>query len=208
MDGFSGDLKTQGIPAEEIDVPVLRALYRDNRELFKQIELPLISCKYTKTLPSELLARVVCDKEFQHKILALQDNEYNLFIRCLQTAKKHGANLVTAADMLVNGLKNPQFSELITECLKEQDGLNIDNLNILLNQEENYFEIKTVVQLNNYQAVKNLKCKKILQNPGNEKLWPDPLKKMPAEERVKFAQCEKEFGISLSQAKLLCQKYG
>ncbi|MEE6207898.1 MAG: hypothetical protein VZR95_07590 [Alphaproteobacteria bacterium] len=197
----------KGIPAEDIDVDLMRKLYLENKELFQQIELPLITKKYTQTLPSDIIARVACDQKFQQKLLALNEDEYNLFIKCLKTAQSHGANLVTAADKLVTGIKNPQFSELIADCI-QNGSPNTETLNILLNQEENYFGIKTVTQMNNYPAIKKLLCNKILQNPEDETSLTEPLMRISPEDRVKFAQTEKEFGISLSQAKLLCQKYG
>ena len=203
----NGKKMVQGIPAEDIDVELMQKLYLENRELFQQIKLLLINKKYTKILPTDIIARIACDRKFQQKILALNDAEYNLFIKCLKTTQSRGDNLVTASDKLVNGILNSQFSELVADCIKS-GSTDVETLNILLNQEENYFGIKTVTQMNNYPAIKNLFCNKILHNPEDETSLTEPLMRMSPEDRVKFAQIEKEFGISLSQAKLLCQKYG
>ena len=106
----NGKKMVQGIPAEDIDVELMQKLYLENRELFQQIKLLLINKKYTKILPTDIIARIACDRKFQQKILALNDAEYNLFIKCLKTTQSRGDNLVTASDKLVNSIINSQFS--------------------------------------------------------------------------------------------------
>ena len=105
-------------------------------------------------------------------------------------------------------MNNSQFNQLSETVLKNTNTDILKSYFNIINQEQNYFGIESIEQLENYEQIKNDVCSSILNNPENIEGLTEHIKSLSSLDRVKFATIEKNFGISLNQAKLLCQKYG
>jgi len=197
-------------PQTNIDqsgLALVKKLYAENENIFKTLNRFLLQPKYTENFSFHQISRIACDKAFQDRLLSLDDTRYKLFTECRKIATTHEENWITSTNTILNGLLNPRFAELVQNATNTYDA-DLAKLKVVLNSDDNYFGINTTEQLNNYHKIKKSVCDQILIEPENEKGLTDTLKRMSPLDRIKFARCEQEYGISLSQAKLLCQKYG
>ncbi len=184
-----------------------KKLYDINNELLKTINFEILSDKFISKLSFEELSRIVCDRKFQDTLINLDDNKYALFFKLKDTFLTPD-NWITGSNMIVKALNNPNFSELSDSVLQSNNSELFKNYFNLINQDQNYFGIESIEQLRNYEKIKNNVCNALLDNPENTEGLSEYIKNLSTLDRVKFATIEKNYGISLSQAKLLCQKYG
>ena len=186
---------------------IFEKLYTINTRLLETIDFEILSDKFISTLSFEELSRIVCDKNFQRTLIELDDNKYALFSK-LKCTLLTNDNWITGSNTIVKALNNQEFSELSDSVLQSNNDELLKNYFNLINQDQNYFKIVKLEQLKNYEEIKNSVCNEILDNPENTEWLSEYIKKLSILDRVKFATIEKNYGISLSQAKLLCQKYG
>lgn len=186
---------------------IFEKLYTINTRLLETIDFEILSDKFISTLSFEELSRIVCDKNFQRTLIELDDNKYALFSK-LKCTLLTNDNWITGSNTIVKALNNQEFSELSDSVLQSNNDELLKNYFNLINQDQNYFKIVKLEQLKNYEEIKNSVCNEILDNPENTEGLSEYIKKLSILDRVKFATIEKNYGISLSQAKLLCQKYG
>lgn len=186
---------------------IFKKLYAINSELLDTINFEILGDKFISKLSFEELSRIVCDKKFQDTLIDLDDNKYNLFFK-LKDSFLTNDNWITGSNMIIKALNNPNFSELSDSVLQSNSSEILKNYFNLINQDQNYFGIESIEQLQNFEKIRSNVCTAILDNPENIEGLSEHIKKMSTLDRVKFARIEKNYGISLSQAKLLCQKYG
>lgn len=186
---------------------IFKKLYAINNELLETINFEILSDKFISKLSFEELSRIVCDKKFQDTLINLDDNKYALFFKLKDTFLTPD-NWITGSNMIVKALNNPNFSELSDSVLQSNNSELLKNYFNLINQDQNYFGIESIEQLKNYEEIKSNVCNAILDNPENTEGLSEHIKNLSTLDRVKFATIEKNYGISLSQTKLLCQKYG
>lgn len=185
----------------------IKQLYTINEDIFETLNQSLLQPKYTENFSFVQFSRIACDKDFQDKLLSLDDNRYQLFVACCKIASARGENWASSTNAIVDGMLNPQFSELVQNAANGSCS-DLETLNVVLASDDNYFGIRSLEQVKDYHHIKNSVCRQILTAPEKDENLTDALKNMSPLDRVKFVRCEQEYGISLSQAKLLCQKYG
>lgn len=185
---------------------IFRQLYDMNIDLLDTINFKILSNKFIDKLSFEEISRIVCDKKFQEILINLDDNQYTLFFKLKETFLTPD-NWITGSNMIVKVFNNPNYTELSNTILQSNNKELLKNYFNLINQGQNYFEIKSIEQLKNYEQIKNNVCNAILKNPENTEGLSEHLQTLSPLDRLKFATIEKNYGISLSQAKLLCQKY-
>ena len=184
-----------------------KKLFDQNTNLLETINFEILSDKFISKLTFEELSRIVCDKKFQDTLINLDDNQYALFFKLKETFLTK-ENWITGSNIIVKALNDPNFSELSASIsLTARTDILKSYFNVI-NQEQNYFGIKSIEQLENYEQIRNNVCNSILNNPENIQGLTEHIQSLSELDRVKFATIEKNFGISLTQAKLLCQKYG
>lgn len=184
-----------------------KKLFDQNTNLLETINFEILSDKFISKLTFEELSRIVCDKKFQDTLINLDDNQYALFFKLKETFLTKD-NWITGSNIIVKALNDPNFSELSASIsLTARTDILKSYFNVI-NQEQNYFGIKSIEQLENYEQIRNNVCNSILNNPENIQGLTEHIQSLSELDRVKFATIEKNFGISLTQAKLLCQKYG
>lgn len=186
---------------------IFKKLYVINSELLDTISFEILSDKFISNLSFEELSRIVCDRKFQDALINLDNIKYNLFFK-LKDSFLTNNNWITGSNMIIKALNNPNFSKLSHNVLQSNSSEILKNYFNLINQDQNYFGIESIEQLKNYEEIKNNVCNAILDNPENIEGLSEHIKNLSTLDRVKFATIEKNYGISLSQAKLLCQKYG
>lgn len=185
---------------------ILEKLYAQNNDLLTTINFKILSGKFTASLTFEELSRIVCDPRFQENIINLNDDRYNLFLK-LKEFFLSNKNWITGCNLIVKVLNNSQYSELSSAVSERASKQTLKNYFSFINQDKNYFGITTIEQLENFEQLRGDVCDAILRNPENAENLSNLLEEMSTQDRLKFAIIEKNFGISLSQAKLLCQKY-
>ena len=186
---------------------IFKRLYAINNKLLDTINFDILSDKFILKLSFEELSRIACDKKIQDILINLDDNKCDLLFK-LKESFLTNDNWITGMNMIVKALNNPNFSQISESVLKSNNYELLKNYFNLINQDQNYFEIENLEQLKNYEEIKNNICNAILDNPENVDGLSEYIKKLSTLDRIKFATIEKNYGISLSQAKLLCQKYG
>lgn len=186
---------------------IFKKLFDQNTDLLETINFEILSDRFISKLTFEELSRIVCDKKFQDTFINLDDNQYALFFKLKETFLTK-ENWITGSNIIVKALNDPNFSELSASIsLTARTDILKSYFNVI-NQEQNYFGIKSIEQLENYEQIRNNVCNSILNNPENIQGLTEHIQSLSELDRVKFATIEKHFGISLTQAKLLCQKYG
>lgn len=186
---------------------IFKRLYAKNANLLETINFEILNDKFIAKLSFEELSRVVCDKNFQDSLVKLDDSKFALLFE-LKKSFLNNDNWITGTNTIVKALSNPNFSELSGNVQQSNNSDLLKNYFNLINQDQNYFGIESVEQLQDYEFIKNNICNAILENSENTEGLSEHLQNMSAVDRVKFAIIERNYGISLSQAKLLCQKYG
>ncbi len=184
-----------------------KKLFDQNTDLLETINFEILSDKFISKLTFEELSRIVCDKKFQDTLINLDDNQYALFFKLKETFLTKD-NWITGSNIIVKALNSSDFSELSASISSTTRTDILKNYFNVINQEQNYFGIKSIEQLENYDQIRNNVCTSILNNPENIQGLTEHIQSLSELDRVKFATIEKNFGISLTQAKLLCQKYG
>lgn len=186
---------------------IFKKLFDQNTDLLETINFGILSDRFISKLTFEELSRIICDKKFQDTLINLDDNQYALFFKLKETFLTK-ENWITGSNIIVKALNDPNFSELSASIsLTARTDILKSYFNVI-NQEQNYFGIKSIEQLENYEQIRNNVCNSILNNPENIQGLTEHIQSLSELDRVKFATIEKNFGISLTQAKLLCQKYG
>lgn len=186
---------------------ILQELMARNQNLLSTINFGILDDKFTINLTIEELSRITGDMDFQQKLIDLSDEQLATFFTLKGNVLNDG-NWITGSNLIVKALKDPKFKDVTDSIMGTKDVRVLQNYYDLINQDQNYFGITTIEQLRDYQRIKNDMCSAIIEEPGNETNLTESIKSMSAVDRVKFAKVEKAFGISLVQAKLLCQKYG
>lgn len=186
---------------------IFKQMYYMNSDLLKTINFEILSDKFISKLTFEELSRIVCDKKFQETLINLDDKQYVLFFKLKDTFLTKD-NWITGSNTIIKALNNSQFNQLSENVLKNTNTNILKSYFNIINQEQNYFRIEGIEQLENYEQIKNDVCSSILNNPEEIEGLTEHIKSLSSLDRVKFATIEKNFGISLNQAKLLCQKYG
>ena len=192
---------------DKIGKKIFEELYVKNEDVLETIDFQILTPRYTQHLSIQQIACISCDKEFQAKLLALDENRYKLFLTCNDITMSNNSNWITSTNSIINALQDTKFSEITDSLIESGDLSDLETYMHIVNSDENYFDIRTAEQLKMYQEIKSQVCESIIANPENEGGLTDTIQKMPAIDRVKFARLEQTYGISLSQAKLLCQKY-
>lgn len=181
-------------------------LYKKNNDLFDTIDFAILDTKYTSKFTTNELLRITCDKKIQNSLINLDNNQYELFFKLKDNFLDEN-NWITGTNAILKAFNNNEFSILINDVAMNNNPSVLASYYALINQDRNYFGITTIEQLKNFEQIREDVCDSIIASPENTDLLPDVLKDMSSIDRYKFAIIEKNYGISLSQAKLLCQKY-
>jgi len=183
-------------------------LREQNDEILDTIDFRILDSQYTSQFTFEELERIVCDKAIQETLINLDSNSYKVLMQLKENILIN-SNWIEGFNILLKGLSEPILQQIANEIVEK--GIDERTLRLyfeLIVQGENYFDIKTLQSLENFAEIRNNICDNILEFPDNEENMTPELRKMSLVDRTKFALIEKNYGISLFQAKLLCQKYG
>ena len=143
---------------------IFKQMYYMNSDLLKTINFEILSDKFISKLTFEELSRIVCDKKFQETLINLDDKQYALFFKLKDTFLTKD-NWITGSNMIIKALNNSQFNQLSETVLKNTNTDILKSYFNIINQEQNYFGIESIEQLENYEQIKNDVCSSLLNNP-------------------------------------------
>lgn len=180
-------------PRERKYVKILKEMYKKNNQILNNIDVRLLQDKYIQTLGIDKINYISCYADIQDKILRLNNKQYEIFQRCLNSYL-----IINKTDdwtIVVNYILNniEEYSVLINS-INDFDDIDIEKLTKIL-QDKNFFQIQEPEDIKFYEKIKRDKCDQIVQNST------DIIE-------VKNAVCQKIFGHSLEFAKIIIEKYG
>lgn len=179
-------------------------LSRRNDELATTINYQIIGKKY-ESLDKYLMV-LTCYPELQDKIVSLTDKEIRTFSTCLDSYSQKTQDWMPVLVKMLDNIE--QYSELIEYNLEYLELYNEDEIQLLtkLISEPNYFKIDNIDE---YLEKKENICNLILNNPNSKELQQyELIYSMNEQDRIRFAVLEKNYGLSLEQAKELIRKFG
>ncbi len=189
-------------PEQEEFIRDLSSLSKRNDEITNTINYKILGKKYSGL--KNQLPIITCHPNIQEAIINLNDNQLEVFQRCLDYYSNITSDWTPIADGILKNIS--QYSDLISG-LSENDFTNSNRMELLTKiiSEPNYFSIKG---LDSYFDERAKICNKILENPTNEELKDNEhLKDLSEINRIRFAILESNYGISLVQAQSLVSKF-
>lgn len=185
---------------------ILSQLLNINEEVLNTINVSILQPKYINSFSLVHFSQITCDINFQEQLLSLSDQRFELMDKLLRYLPEPANNYRTTLNSLVQGLHNKEFEQLIDNFIENYiPNLAIDFIHIIL-QENNYYNINSISDLENYKTKRTAINKELISNSSNTNL-PHHLQKLTTLDRAKFGYISELFGLTLDQGKLLCQKY-
>ncbi len=180
-------------PKERKYVKILKEMYQKNNQILNNIDVRLLQDKYIQTLGIDKINYISCYADIQNKILRLNNKQYEIFQRCLNSYL-----IINKTDdwtILVNYiLNNIEEYLVLINSINDFDDIDIEKLTKIL-QDKNFFQIQEPEDIKFYEKIKREKCDQIIQSSTNII-------------EIKNAICQKIFGHSLEFAKVVIDKFG
>ena len=172
---------------------ILKRLYQSNNKILKNIDVRLLDDYYLESLGENKISLISCYKEVQSKILGMSGKGYEIFCKCLNNYlnRTETDEWTTIAKNLLDNIEG--YSELI-ESIEDIETVDIEKLSIIM-QSNNFFDIKSVQDIERFESIKKKKCDEIIAGEG------DFTKK-------KDIVIKKIFGFDLEYAESIVNKFG
>ncbi len=74
------------------EIEFIKELYAENDELLDTLNPLLLKSEYMQLFSVKQLSRIVCDVDFQAKLLSLNNEQYKIFSECCKTITEQGNN--------------------------------------------------------------------------------------------------------------------
>lgn len=173
---------------------ILRRMYENNKNLLKNVNINFINSDYFDRLDFNLLQAIVSlDESVQLSFLEITDNKRELFFQIINRFSKQYYQFPYINSLLIN-FNNSKFDKFLNniniETLTEEDFLKI---NYILTAKENELNIQTINELRNIEIILQQKIK-ISKNNNNL-------------DEYKNYMLINKINLSISEVKLICQKY-
>ena len=200
-------------------IELLKQMCANNEDLFFYIDDRFInSDKYLNLFGKEKFEILANFPEIQNMILKLDDVSLKIFTQYINYAQNQlqcrDNNLedwIPVADILLNAFENEKFrnlNESIRRLNFEQIPEEIKEKYLhIISKEENWFDIRNIEDINNYEQIRDDICRKLLNNPYNLEGIPNSIRNLSVRERMIFARLQLQFGIDFNEAKNLVNKY-
>lgn len=199
-------------------IEILPQMFESNDELFASLDKRFIeSDKYINSLGVEKFEILALYPKIQKEIVKLDDVQLNIFSNILNyiAEKNIGDEVqedwISMTEKIWVNIRNPEFEKLIKSLQSvapaDLSDTMKENLSSILSKKINYFDIDELEQLESYKDISKRTCLQILRNPEDNNLN-KKIKRIPKNERVKFAKLQLLFGIDIQEANFLIEKYG
>ena len=197
----------------KLTIEFIKRMIESNDDLFFTLDNRFLqSDKYITKLGAEKYEVIASYPNIQSIIANFNDDYFEIFTSCInyssefsKTDKEDTGDWIPIAYDLCTNLNNKDFKEINDEIVKLKfDKLPEDIKNKYLSfitKEKNWFDIKTIDDLENYEKLKNDICKKILENPEVPGELPVEIRRLSKKDRIVFARLQLELGIDLVEAK-------
>lgn len=179
-----------------------QTMFKMNKDFHETINLNMFDKINLETFNVEKMARLTTYPEMQRRIVSLNKIKgFDVIIKSI-----NDKNWVMELDGILKNAEN--YPELLKNIENESfDEKSAQMFVQVFSQKENYFNISTVSEANNYFAIRKSFCQKILNNEKVENLS-SSLESYSSEDRKRFAILEMMYGIDINEAKNLIEKYG
>lgn len=175
------------------NIETLKTLYNKNISLFNTINLEFINSIFFKALNVEMLLYITTISNTQNALLKLSEKKANIFLSMINKYSKNYYWPPYFAALLKN-FNNPEFELLINSIdLNSISENEFKRLSCILTSKKNYLNISSINQVRDYDEILDNKIQESLNNDD-----------IVSYKNYIFLQ---KFSLSLSEVKLLCQKY-
>ncbi len=193
--------------SSENDKEKVKMLFEKNEKLGQVLNWKFLDMALENGYSDEQLLRITNYPKIQDFILKYKDN--NLMKNAIKYILDNDKNWILSLEQGVRDNEETYYS-LIREMSKveneEIDNELIQNFLSVISDDENYFNVRSVEDIRNYENRKKIICQNILN--GNLERVPFNLMGYSNENKYKFALLEYKFGISLEHAKTILNRYG
>ena len=186
-------------------------MYKKNNSLFSTLEVELLSDEYSGI--RDELPRISVYPEIQKKILNLQENNlYDVFEQIFKVISNGNSDYIDIVNKILNTMNDQcemfGYEELNKNISQEKlTSSEIEKIAYLYTM-PNYFNIKSLEDIKNYELIKNEIFEEIIRNPNTDKIVDYPaIFQLKPIDRVKFVIFQKKFGIGMEDAKNLIDFY-
>ena len=186
---------------------ILKQLMEKNEELLETIDFKILDERYSDLEGN--LQTITCYQDIQEKILALNEQEYKIFIQTLKEYEKRNEKWINYTSKVISNLYDDQYKDLLNDI--EDKNLTEDeirNLGKIISQ-ENIFNIKNLDEAKNYKKIKEKVCDIIIYDGNSEELKKYPkIMSLSELNRKKMAVLQKIYGQTLKEVNYLLETYG
>ena len=186
---------------------ILKQLMEKNEELLETIDFKILDERYSDLEGN--LQTITCYQDIQEKILALNEQEYKIFIQTLKEYEKRNEKWINFTSKVISNLYDDQYKDLLNDIkdknLTEDE---IRNLGKIISK-ENIFTIKNLDEAKNYKEIKEKVCDIIIYDGNSEELKKYPkIMSLSELDRKKMAVLQKIYGQTLKEVNYLLETYG
>ena len=186
---------------------ILKRLMEKNEELLETIDFKILDERYSDLEGN--LPTITCYQDIQEKILALNEQEYKIFIKTLKEYEKRNEKWINFTSKVISNLYDDQYKDLLNDIkdknLTEDE---IRNLGKIISK-ENIFTIKNLDEAKNYKEIKEKVCDIIIYDGNSEELKKYPnIMSLSELDRKKMAVLQKIYGQTLKEVNYLLETYG
>ena len=186
---------------------ILKQLMEKNEELLETIDFKILDERYSDLEGN--LPTITCYQDIQEKILALNEQEYKIFIQTLKEYEKRNEKWINFTSKVISNLYDDQYKDLLNDIkdknLTEDE---IRNLGKIISK-ENIFTIKNLDEAKNYKEIKEKVCDIIIYDGNSEELKKYPkIMSLSELDRKKMAVLQKIYGQTLKEVNYLLETYG
>lgn len=178
-----------------------------NENLKATIDINILTDKVIDELEMKQLVRITAYPYIQKIISEGVKSGSQAEWEIIKIVCKSDENWILELNNIINN-KN-KFKELL-QNISINDIYQNNNLRktiYILSQTDNYFNIKNINEIENFEEIRNKKCTEILQGKKVENMSQSFYRLSPTEQ-MKFALLQLQYGIDLEQAENLIKKYG
>ena len=199
---------------------LLKNMFLKNNKVLENIDLRILESKYINLFGEDKVNLICSYNDIQSEVLSLDDKTLNIFGKCINnyiSANKTEDWTILAIELL-ESFKESNYMELI-ENIDDLNEIDIDKLTKIIQQKENYFEIKTADDIKNFKQKKQEKSQEVMYGKSDfqrkiEKTFKEPdedIRTIIKEEGLaakKECLYQKIFGMNTDFAISLSDRFG
>lgn len=181
-----------------------KILQNINPEIYKTINLGMLTKEMLQIFDDSKLARISADIEIQSKLVKYSNSK--AFLKIIEYITKDDDWIIELNDILS---KIDEYSQIFDVTLTENlDEKSIKQIISCISGTHNYFNIRNIDEAKNFSEKRKRICLSILNDEDVTNEMSEEFFKYDKNERKIFALLELAYGIDIESAKNLVYKYG